>query len=568
MKKIKIFYLTTLLSVVFTSCITDGNFLEYDESSVYDINAIKSNFDRTNQFVANIYSYLPTDFYSVGAAMRSSACDESEYVWATSDIHIMTNGQWSPRKTVDAAWGTFYKGIRAANLYLEELNSSTFDYLQYGQDYETYMKRYRNFEYEVRFLRAFYHFELLKRYGDIPLETHTLTDIEVNSLERNKFDDVVDFIVLECDNIKEKLPAVYDAIYNNEISRITRAAAYALKSRVLLYAASPLHNPDNAQAKWIRAADAAADILRAIDAKESGFMTTALPFYELILTGTNYSQAEVILATRTSVSGTLEANNFPIGAEGGNSGNCPTHNLVEKYGMQNNKTFDPAKPWTSRDPRLAKNVLLNGERFAYNEVTEIWEGGTSGLPKTGATKTGYYLRKFLIGDTNFKPGQSTTFGHAFILFRYAEIYLNYAEAMNEAYGPIVNPDATRYPKTAIEAANVVRGRRGLTIPLYNAADFNQNSFRTELRDERWRELAFEDHRFWDIRRWKIGAETQKDIKRLRIQLDPADPRGRTYIYTVIEDKNARVWDDKMYLYPIPQDEYDKNPKLEQNPGWE
>jgi hypothetical protein len=234
--------------------------------------------------------------------------------------------------------------------------------------------------------------------------------------------------------------------------------------------------------------------------------------------------------------------------------------------MQSGRTLDEKSPWKNRDPRLGWNVALNGERFAYNQPTEIWEGGLSGLPKVGATKTGYYLKKFLIGETNLKPGQSSTFTHAFILFRYAEVYLNYAEAVNEAYGPDVTPSF--YTKTAIEAANVVRGRRGLSIPTYTAGSFSQKAFQEELRDERWREFAFEDHRFWDIRRWKIGAETQKDIKRLRIQLDPDDPRGRTYIYTVIEDKNARYWDDKMYLYPIPQEEKDKNPNLEQNPGWE
>jgi hypothetical protein len=563
---------------------TDGDFLEYDESSVYDITAIKSNFDRTNQFVANIYSYLPTDFNINNGAMRSSACDEGEYAWLTNSIHIMTNGQWSPRKTLDDAWGYYYKGIRAANLYLEELNSSKFEYLQYNQEYENSMKRYRNWEYEVRFLRAYFHFELLRRYGDIPLEKATLTDAEANLLTRTPFDQVVKFIVDECDSIKEKLPPIYDAdvnaalnvtekgkyaYLNGEISRIKKSAAYALKSRVLLYAASPLHNPANDQSKWIAAADAAADILRAMDDKQEGFMSAVLPFYELILSGTNYTQAEVILTTRAGVSGTLESANFPIGVEGGNSGNCPTHNLAEKYGMQTGKIFDETKPWTSRDPRLGKVISLNGERFAYNEVTQIYEGGLSGLPKIGASKTGYYLKKFLIGDTNLKPGQTSTFEHSFVLFRYAEIYLNYAEAMNEAYGPNANPDPARYPKTAIEAANVVRGRRGLLIPTYNAGDFDQTSFRAELQDERWRELAFEDHRFWDIRRWKIGAETQRDIKRLRIQLDPTDPRGRTYIYSVEEQKDARIWDDKMYLYPIPQSEIDKNPNLRpNNPGWE
>jgi hypothetical protein len=560
-------YIIALIFVGLSSCITDGNFLEYDESSTYDINAIRSDFDRTTQFVTDIYSYLPADFFTVGSAMRSSACDEGEYVWAASDIHAMTNGQWSPRKAIDDGWAHFYKGIRAANLYLEEFNNTTFDYLQYDEDYQEYITRYRNYEYEVRFLRAFFHFELLKRYASIPLEDKTLTEEEANRIVPASFDTAVQFIVDECDSIKEHLQPDYDnALFKNEISRIKKAAAYALKARVLLYAASPLHNPNEEKTRWELAAQASADILRAVDNGEAGFTLTRLPFYEMVLSGTNYEQQEVILAARTGKSGDLEAANFPIGVEGGNSGNCPTHNLVEKYGMQTGRTLDEKDPWKNRDPRLGWNVVLNGERFAYNQVTEIWEGGLSGLPKTGATKTGYYLKKFLINSTNLKPGQTSTFGHNFILFRYAEVYLNYAEAVNEAYGPNVAPPF--YHMTAIDAANVVRSRRGLTIPTYAASDFDQKTFQTELQDERWRELAFEDHRFWDIRRWKIGAETQRDIKRLRIQSDPEDPRGRAYIYTVEEDKNARIWDDKMYLYPIPQEEKDKNPNLRQNPGWE
>ncbi|GAB6012503.1 RagB/SusD family nutrient uptake outer membrane protein [Viscerimonas tarda] len=561
-------YITAIVLSGLSSCITDGDFLEYDESTVYNADAIRSSYERTTQYVTDIYSYLPTDFYTVGAAMRSSACDEGEYAWVTSDIHSMTNGQWSPRKAIDNNWSHFYKGIRAVNLYLEEFNNSTFDYLQYDRDYESkYMTRYRNYEYEVRFLRAFFHFELLKRYGRIPLEKHTLTDSEVNNLVPAPFDEAVQFITDECDSIKEHLQPEYGSNFDNEVSRIKRSAAYALKARVLLYAASPLHNPGNDRSRWVKAAEASADMLKAVDNREQGFILERLPFYELVMAATSYAtQQEVILATRTARSGDLERNNFPIGVEGGNSGNCPTHNLAEKYGMQTGRTFDEKNPWRYRDPRLGWVIALNGERFAYSQPTEIWEGGLSGLPKIGATKTGYYLKKFLVGDTNLKPGQTSTFGHAFILFRYAEVYLNYAEAVNEAYGPNTVPEF--YTKTAIEAANVVRGRRGLTIPLYSAADFDQSSFQAELRDERWRELAFEDHRFWDIRRWKIGAETQRDIKRLRIQLDPTDPRGRTYIYSVETDVNARYWDDKMYLYPIPQDERDKNSRLGQNVGWE
>ncbi|MDR1763860.1 MAG: RagB/SusD family nutrient uptake outer membrane protein [Dysgonamonadaceae bacterium] len=575
----KIFLILTIFAFAFSSCITDGNFLEYDETTVYEADAIRKSFDRTTQYVTDIYSYLPTDFYSVGYAMRSSACDEGEYVWPTSDIHIMTNGRWSPRRTVDDGWSTYYKGIRACNLYLEEFNNSTFDENKYDQTYQDQMTRYHNFEWEVRFLRAYFYFELLRRYGDVPLETRTISTEEANSLSRTPFDEVVQFIVDECDVVKANItPSYAGTIFKEEISRVPKAAAYALKTRVLLYAASPLHNPDNDRSRWLKAATAAADMLKAMDAGEAGFksyLTARLPAYATVLAPTNFSltTSEVIFATRTANSSTLEANNFPIGYEGGTSGNCPTHNLVEKFGItQELLDANPAQPWTNRDPRLALIVALNNNKpFTNYDRLQIYEGGANGLPKTGATNTGYYLKKFLFEDVNLKAGQSVTYTHAFPLFRYAEVFLNYAEAVNELYGPDEVPSEIGYTMTALTAANKVRYRTGFvntTVPQYTVGQFDQNTFRNELRDERWREFAFEDHRFWDIRRWKIGAETQRDIKRLRIQRILGDDGKYSFVYKVETDANARVWDDKMYFYPIPQSEMDKNKNLTQNPGWE
>jgi hypothetical protein len=575
--------LSTCLLVNFlglSSCLGDGDFLEYDEATVYEADAIRSDFTRTTQFVTDIYSYLPTDFYSVGSAMRSSACDEGEYVWATNDIHIMTNGRWSPRRTVDAQWEHFYKGIRACNLYLEEFNNSTFDANKYDQEYENQMTRYRNFEWEVRFLRAFFHFELLKRYGDIPLEDHTITDEQANTLSRTPFDVVVQFITDECDTVKEYITPDYtDAIFKQEISRVPKAAAYALKARALLYAASLLHNPNNDGERWKKAAQASADMLKAMDAGEPGFKnysSTKLPNYSVVLAPTNYSLAnsELIFYTRTGKSGTLESINFPIGFEGGISGNVPTHNLAEKYGLTDVfLATNPQNLYTNKDPRLRLVIALNNDKpFTNYDRLQIYEGGANGLPKTGATNTGYYLKKFLFEDVNLKAGQSVTFLHTFPLFRYAEVYLNYAEAVNELYGPEVIPSELGTTMTALEAANKVRTRTGFTattVPPYPTGQFTQETFRNELRDERWRELAFEDHRFWDVRRWKIGAETQKEVKRLRIQQVTNPDTGRkSFAYAVETDAYARVWDDKMYLYPVPQDERDKNKNLTQNPGWE
>ncbi|MDR0547555.1 MAG: RagB/SusD family nutrient uptake outer membrane protein [Dysgonamonadaceae bacterium] len=592
MKKYSIILFISALGL--SSCLSDGDFLEYDESTSYEIDYIRKDFNRTMQFVTDIYSFLPTDFYSVGDAMRSAACDEGEYVWPTNDIHIMTDGRWTPLRTVDAQWEHFYKGIRACNLYLEEFNNSAFEANKYEQEYENQMIRYRNFQWEVRFLRAFFHFELLKRYGDVPLVKHTLTAEEANSLSRTPFDEVVQYIADECDTVKKYItPSYVDAdVYKNEISRVSKAAAYALKSRVLLYAASPLHNPGNDPGRWKRAAQAAADVLIAMEAGEIfgvsspaaiNYVSQKLPSYQLaVIEPNNYSFDEIILCRRNGVSGTLEENNLPIGFVGSTSGNVPTHNLVEKYGITQEYLDGKAGTgvWTNTDPRLKLVVALHGEApFSKYPVLEMHEGGANGLPKTGATNTGYYLHKFLYKDINLQPYTThATFDHNFPLFRYGEIFLNYAEAVNECYGPEVVPSELGSTMTALEALNKIRSRTGYLptqIRTFPAGTFpTKKAFFDELRDERARELAFEDHRFWDIRRWKIGAETQRDIKRLRIQqyitINPNTGREvKNYTYTVEVDENARVWDDKMYLYPIPQEEIDKNRNLlPQNPGWE
>lgn len=590
MKKYSILLFISALSL--SSCLSDGDFLEYDESTSYEMDYIRKDFNRTMQFVTDIYNYLPTDFYSVGDAMRSAACDEGEYIWSTSDIHIMTDGRWTPLRTVDAQWEHFYKGIRACNLYLEELNNSAFEVNKYDQEYENQMIRYRNFQWEVRFLRAFFHFELLKRYGDIPLVNRTLTTDEANSLSRTPFDEVVQFIADECDTVKRHItPSYFSAIYKSEISRVSKAAAYALKSKVLLYAASPLYNPGNNLDRWKRAAQAAADVLIAMEARELfsvgssatvNYVSDKLPSYRLaVIEPNNYTLDEIILCRRNGVSGTLEQNNLPIGFAGSTSGNVPTHNLVEKYGITQEYLDgkNGVGVWTNTDPRLKLVVALHGEvPFTKYPPLEIHEGGANGLPKTGATNTGYYLHKFLYEGINLIPGTTqTTFDHNFPLFRYGEIFLNYAEAVNECYGPETVPSELGTTMTALDALNKIRSRSGylLTqIRTFPAGTFpDKKAFQSELRDERARELAFEDHRFWDIRRWKIGAETQRDIKRLRIQqyitINPANGREiKNYTYTVEVDENARVWDDKMYHYPIPQEEIDKNRNLlPQNPGW-
>jgi hypothetical protein len=284
---------------------------------------------------------------------------------------------------------------------------------------------------------------------------------------------------------------------------------------------------------------------------------------------------------RVAASSDFERRNFPIGVEGGGTGTCPTQNLVNAYEMKNTglpikvqgSTYNLVRPYNNRDPRLAATVIFNLSP-ANNVVIETFFGGANGLPLINATKTGYYLRKLLLQDIDLRaqapPGALKTKEHNWILFRYAEVLLNYAEAMNEAYGPEVAPPGGGL--TAREAVNEVRKRA--LMPLFPGSNnnatpktlnpLNQTDFRTKLRNERRVELAFEDHRFWDIRRWKIGNET-KEIYAMKIKSAPETTFKFTYEEVLLE---TRVFEDRMNLYPIPQSEiFKSNGKLEQNNGW-
>lgn len=541
--------------LLFSSC---HGFLDYNENSDYDQDKLFNTTWANTDFVTGIYAYLPGGLSDVDDALRSSGCDESEFVWQNSAIHRYYNGSWSAIRTIDDRWNHYYKGIRACNDYLENGTGKTWDDFIYDKNYQKMMRKYRNLEWEVRALRAYFYFELVKRYNEIPLVTKVLTDEEANQQVPVDYQAIIDFIETECSEITAdgKLPVRYDGDYDNQTGRLTKIFALALKTRALLYAASPLNNP-NAEVspdKWIKAAQAAKVIMDA--ANEWGL--SLVPFANL-LGADNFKAAEMILMKRLGDSNNYERINFPIGTEGGKSGNCPTQNLVDAFDMKVGFNFNESKPYENRDPRLAYTILYHGGNTAYNKTVDILPGGMNGLPKEGATKTGYYLSKFVNNSVSLTANNTTNARHSVPLFRYAEILLIYAEAMNEAYGPVgVTTDLNL---SALEAINLVRARTGLDIALLTSEDVpSKKQFKLALRKERMAELAFEDHRFWDIRRWKIGQETTK-IKRVTIE-----KKGDEYSFEY-HTTTDRIWDDKMYFYPIPQSEMYKNPNLRQNAGW-
>jgi hypothetical protein len=574
-------YTSNFLALLVIFTLTNCQDLSYDEATGNTNEEIFNDIGRSKQFISGIYAYLPTDYNSIDGAMRSAATDDAEHVNDLSNVQKFNDGSWSAVQQLDNVWNNMYNGIRAANVYLKEAEGKTFPDQQYVSTYANLIKQFNNYPFEVRFLRAYFYFELIKRYKSVPLITTVLTPEEAVNVEQASFEEIVDFIVNECDDITTddpvnkiyKLPLDYTAFAGvNETGRATKGAALALKARVLLYAASPLHNTSNDLVLWQKAAKAAKQVL------DLGIYTLPSSYSSNFTMLVALPSSELIMERRVAASNDFEKRNFPIGYEGGGNsflpGTCPTQNLVDAYEMSRSglpitnpsSGYNPSNPYSTsgpsaRDPRLRQTIIVNGSAWKSKPVFTYF-GGTNALPLPNATKTGYYLRKHLIETINLdqKLGTVTTREHSWIIFRYGEVLLNFAEAMNEAYGPgITITTGNKVSLTALEAVNLVRRRA--VMPIFPSG-ISQADFRTKLRNERRVELAFEDHRFWDIRRWKIGTETE-NIYAMKIIRD--DNSNFIYEKTPLE---VRPFQDKMYLYPIPQSEIFKSKNnLIQNTGW-
>lgn len=570
MKIAKLLIATIGFSFLFASC---SDQLEYREHQNYGKDYIQLNFANVGGLVSDIYARLDYDFGNYDQAMLASASDEAEYAWGSNQIHDFYNGAWGPSNPKASTWNSSYTAIQGCNLFLEEFLGLTFPELSFNDDYAAQMFRYNNYENEVRFLRAYFYFNLIRQYGDVPFFTHVISAEEVNTLHRKPFGEIVEFIVNECNAVVDKIPVDYTNLGsvaipgNPENGRANRLAVLALKARTLLFAASPLFNTDNSRDLWQEAAIANKAVLDSC--AKYGYV---LGNYTDIWGSQNWQSKEAIFVRRlpdTGGTNVLEQRNFPVGVEGGNSGNCPTQTLVDAYQMkatgkfwnEEGSGFDPENPYEGRDPRFEMSIVKNGDTNwpSYNtQPIQTYSGGTNGEPIAGATPTGYYLRKLLDSSIDLRPGTTTRSRHSWITFRLGEFYLNYAEAIFNYLG---SADATSadFPLSARQAVNAVRDRQGVKMPLLEAG-LSNDEFWKRYTNERMVELAFEGHRFWDVRRWKEG-EKFRNIDRMKITRNP----DGSYTYT--RNTQSRIWEDKMYLFPIPQAERLKNPNLTQNPGY-
>ena len=537
-----------------TSC----DFMDCDESDNYTLQEIQGSYNRVKQFVTSIYGYLPSDFCNTHGAMLDATTDDAIHVYESSAIQRIVNGTWSANYTVDDKFAYYYNAIHDANYYLTTLSGLTFDTWENGDDYQDWMQNYDNYQYQVRFLRAYFYFELVRRYQNVPLITKPLSQTETNQIEPSSAQEVLKFIINECTEIAPKLPIKSTSIAQAENGRATRAMAMALKSRAALYAASPLYSTNGDNAKWTEAAKASHDIIAS-----AGELGLGLDTYANLFKSKNYNSKEVILCRPTGTSKTFEQANYPMGVTGGNTTTCPTENLASAFEMKDGRAFDwndptmKANQYKDRDPRFYLTIVHNGMLWPAKKAVDISEGGANGLPLTNATTTGYYLRKYVDNSISFEAGSTTAATHHnWILFRYAEVLLNYAEAMIHVNGNCDYKDAT-YTMSAREALNAVRKRAG--IP--EVAACSQDEFLMRVKHERRVEMAFEGQLFWDLRRWKNLDET-KNIYAVRITHHDG---VLSYEKTLLSERSVS---NKLYFYPIANVELFKNKKLVQNSGWD
>ena len=549
-----------LLAGVLTASCAD---LDYTEQSTRDEEWTYEYFAQgIKNMVFDVYAQVyNNEFEDNSAYFLAGATDEAQYALETGAVNNYINGGWSAANPYSRTWTKCYTAIADVCMYLERLDKADITEWQYNSNYENWVQQMELFPYELRFLRAYFYFELFRSYGDVPLVTTTLTNAQANTITRTPADEIVKFIVDELDAVAPYLPVSYVTEVNSEVGRATRVAAYALKARTLLYAASPLFNPSNDKTKWAAAAEACKFIL-----DNASIWGLKLSNYGNIWGHDAFYNQELIFGLGRGPFNSFEMANYPIGVENGSSGNCPTQSFVDQYEYQDNgETFaqrypgsidlKAVNPYEGLDPRFALTVVRNGDEWPTNgsqkKAIEIFQGGFNAAPKYGATPTGYYLKKYVDGSCVTTADNQTTRRHTWILFRLGEFYLDYAEAVFNATGSANN---AAYGMTANEAINVLRSRKGIEMPLFTE---DGNAWVERYERERAVELAFENHRFWDVRRWKKGPQYFRTVQVASIGSNLVLNRSTV----------TRQWDDKYYFYPIPQSELKKNPNLTQNAGW-
>jgi hypothetical protein len=567
-KAIKLFI---LVSVVLTSC--KKNVLDVTPQDRIAETAVWGDEALIKAYQNELYNAIPHGFY---IHMYSKYTDETYNSTPCCGANIFKQNTYTQDNISDVSGGDFWGGymyywnqgytyLRKINIFLQKMvETGSLDFADK-----------KRLVAEAKFLRAFIYFNLIERFGGVPIvtETYGLEDASSVTFKRNTFDECVAFIQTNISEALPDLPIKYASTDAN-YGRATKDACYALTSRLYLYAASPLFNPTHDNAKWQKAADAAAVFTENAD---RGY--TLYPNYRnLFNQNSGASQNEFILTRNFTSANFQQAPAHNLGRRYGAYGgwwasNGPTQNLVDDYDMingepaftwsGNTKTinpasgYDPNHPYWNRDPRFEASIIHDSTVF-HGDLLEMWVSSTSQQfgydswkQSSDNPRGSYWIRKFMpeVQPISFSERYTIPWPY----FRLAEIYLNYAEAKFE----LGNEAKCR------EYINKVRARVGISpIP----ATVTGQALRDRLYNERRIELVFENHRFFDIRRWKIANVIEnRPIYGMDVFLN-MNTGVKTYTPVLLLQKNP--YQDKMNLLPIATSEIDRNKgTLTQTPGW-
>lgn len=534
-------------------------------------------------FLNNIYyEHLPSGYNRINGDFLDAASDDAISINNNEpEIYKLFMGRYSAvSRLTDMEWGGYYQGIRKANILINNIDVVPFNLTYINALGETKPLNY-TMKAEARFLRAHFYFELVKRYGGVPLigdNVYVLGD-DVQ-LPRNTFAQCIDYIVRELDEIKDDLRSLPMADATEFAHAPTKEACLAMKARVLLYAASPLFNekpleagneligyPSYDSGRWNLAAQAAKDLIDQYGPKGKGTLNLAQDYRNIFVDFYGGNNPELIFFRPVGKNKSIETANGPLGFSGnslGNGNTNPTQNLVESFLMKDGTKYVSTSvddPFKNSDPRLDFTILHHGSRW-LNTTLDTQVGGTHNPSGAQYSRTCYYMAKFMKDYQTSSNYEDNI--HLWVMYRYGEVLLNYAEALNEvalAGGTIDNKEVLNSLIQLRKRAGIEPGNEnyyGLPAPQnYDAAEM-----REIIRNERRIEMAFEEQRYWDIRRWRIAEDIFKEpLKGLNIQVV-----GNKTIYNEVNVLSAE-FDTKRYFYPIPYSEVIKNGNMIQNPNW-
>jgi hypothetical protein len=560
------------------SCSKQG-FLDETVTTDLDETTVFADSTFTTAFLSDIYNQVGfssdpgrfRSYFTNNGGLQTSTDEAEPRITSdiTTDVEFIT-GTINPVIVSDDAWRIGYSNIRKVNQLLLHLPETPLT-----------SARKQRYEGEARFLRAWYYSLLLKHYGGIPMVGDEIFELgDEIPLTRNTYAQCVDYIISELNAAGELLPTDPSG---RDYGRAGAGACLALKARVLLFAASPLHNgtdyeapynellgyPENDMNRWKLAMDAAESVIGLgsyslyVDNEE----VPGRGFYRIWVANDFISQnasSGNIFVHKSTYATPGRAGLFNPPSRGGGGGGYPYQESVDVFNMANGKTitdpnsqYNPEDPYVNRDPRLYFSIVFdqvpkqNG--FDPDVPVDIYLGNYNGVLSGqdavhSGTPTGYYINKMMhkVSAANYfiATDQSRP------LIRYAEILLNYAEARNEFQGP---------DELVYQAVEAVRERAGLS-PFQLESGMSKDQMRATIRQERRVELMFEGFRFWDVRRWMIAEDTEnRTMTGMEVIRDGASVEYNRF------NVRKHVFRPAAYFWPIPYDEIAKSEELIQNP---